>query len=226
MKVSTLLDDFQRLAPEDPTRSGAFSSWPKIAVAASSEQSGIVSAGRSSGFGHSILYRYDSCKIAFGRGKSTAGGFAQFRYDAITAELGLAFLKEAQPDFTFISLGETDEKAHAGDYVGYLQALKEADAFVGRLAEHLREVEREGRPTLLMVTTDHGRSHGFQDHGRNHPESARSFLFAEGNSVRPLGQLSTKASYLRDIAPTVRAASGLSPRSVRNSGRILREILC
>lgn len=225
MQVPTLLDDFQDLAPGDNTRSAAFSSWPNIQAAASVRQSGVVSAGRFAGFHHSVLRRFPQCREALGRGKSDRGGHGHFRHDEITAELALAFLIEAQPDFTFISLGETDEEAHAGDYVGYLSSLQKADRFVGRLRRHLALLETQGRATMLLVTADHGRSRNFRDHGRAHPESSQCFLFAEGSKIRPLGRVATKTSYLRDIAPTLRAACQLPQPTLRSSGRVLEEIL-
>lgn len=225
MQVPTLLDDFQALAPMDPTRSGAFSSWPNIRAAASSGRSGVVSAGRFAGFHHSELRRYPQCWDVLSHGKSDRGGHGHFRHDAITASLALAFLEEAQPDFTFISLGETDEEAHAGNYVGYLKSLKLADQVVGNVRRHLKRFQEQGRATMLLVTADHGRSQNFRDHGRKHPESSRSFLFAEGTNIRSLGRFATKTSYLRDIAPTLRAASKLPQPSLRGSGRVLEEIL-
>jgi bisphosphoglycerate-independent phosphoglycerate mutase (AlkP superfamily) len=152
------------------------------------------------------------------------------REDRVTAELTPAFLKEAEPDFVFCSLGETDEHAHHGDYLAYLKALKAADEFVGQLRATLARAQADGRETLLLVTTDHGRAENFNDHGRKHPESSRAFLFAEGSRVRTQAQAQptgtdARPGYLKDIAPTVRAIAGLPAQYGDGSGRVLQEII-
>lgn len=146
-----------------------------------------------------------------------------FRPDSLTGELAYTFLREADPDFLFVSLGETDEWGHMGNYPKYLEALHAADRFVGRVRSFLR---RSGRETALFVTTDHGRAHGFRDHGGEHPESSRGFLFAEGTRIRASGPIRAREEvYLRDIAPTVRTIAGLRPRMDGDQGRALVELL-
>ncbi len=225
MTRHTLLDDFGRLDPGDPCRAGAFSSWQKIEVAASHQRHGVVSTGRFGGFRHDVLESLPRCKEALFEGRSERNGNGNTRSDFHTARLARAFLHEADPNFLFVSLGESDEHAHQGNYPEYLRAIQFSDAFIGKLRNDLRHQEAQGRDTLLIVTTDHGRAKNFNDHGRRHPESARAFLFAEGSRVAPLGRIHGGTAYLRDIAPTVRAASGLAPRGGPGCGRVLSEIL-
>lgn len=224
MMRRTLVDDVQAEASEDPTRSGVFSSWSKLDVAAAAEVRGVVSAGRFRGAHLDVLETYPGCRAALKRGRDEAAGHSGFRRDRWTSELALSFFEEARPEFLFVSLGETDERAHEGDYPAYLHALAESDRFVGRLARALRGRELEGRRTLLLVTTDHGRADNFRDHGRSHPESARAFLFAGGSVVAQRGWVPHGRAYLRDIAPTVRQLRGLPP-SGHDEGSILRSIL-
>lgn len=225
MKRHTLLDDFASLSPEDPTRAGAFSSWPKLAVAASRRKRGVVSTGRNGGFHHEILKGLPLCSAALSAGRAETGRRGDMRSDAHTARLARAFLDEADPGFVFVSLGESDEAAHQGSYPDYLRAIQFADGFIGELRSDLRKRQLEGRETLLLVTTDHGRAHNFNDHGRKYPESSRGFLFAEGSRILPLGAIEGGSAYLKDIAPTVRALSGLPARTDQGSGRVLEEIL-
>lgn len=104
-----------------------------------------------------------------------------------------------------MSLGDTDEHAHAGNYPKYLRALEGADAFVGEVAAFGERVRSE-RDVIVLVTADHGRSHGFREHGRDYPESARTFLFAGGGPIRPRGYVSSPAPrHLADVAPTIAA---------------------
>jgi hypothetical protein len=224
-KRPSLLDEFAESRGAHAASAAAFASWSKVEFAASSRRSGIVSAGRSSGHNLSDLRHFPRAWEALSRGRAAygmEGADRDFRPDAWTAELAYNFLTEAEPDFLFVSLGETDEWAHLGDYPKYLEALRASDRFVGRVRRYLRSSDRE---TALFVTTDHGRSHGFRDHGGQHPESSRGFLFAEGSRIRARGPIpAERDGYLRDIAPTVRALAGLRPRGDRHQGRTLVEL--
>lgn len=152
--------------------------------------------------------------------KGAADGF---RPDQATAQLAYNFLREADPDFLFVSLGETDEWGHLNNYPKYLEALTASDRFVGRVRKHLARSRRE---TALFVTTDHGRASGFRDHGGEHPESSRSFLFAEGSLIRASGRIPVETEmHLRDIAPTVRVIAGLRQREGEHQGRPLAQLL-
>lgn len=226
IELPSLLDDFAESPGSHPASAAAFSSWPKVEQAASSKSQGITSAGRNGGFNLHELRRYPKSWELFVAGRSAHAmkeADAGFRPDKWTAELAYTFLREADPDFLFVSLGETDEWAHVNNYSKYLEALRAADHFVGRVRKYLRS---SGRETALFVTTDHGRSHGFRDHGQQHPESSRGFLFLEGNMFRRSGRIQVeRATYLKDIAPTVRAIAGLPPRYGSDHGRSLVELL-
>jgi len=152
------------------------------------------------------------------------GGHGDFRSDSITARLARAYLREAQPEFLFLGLGETDEAGHQGNYEKYLQALNQSDRAVGELRRDLNAMRSDGVETLLIVTTDHGRSKNFRDHGRKHPESAQGFLFAEGSQVSARGRVAHSRAYLKDIAPTILSFMGLSSSQGEDCGRVLSEL--
>lgn len=220
----TLMDDVQRATPDDPTRSGVFSSWAKVQVAAAARSRGVISAGRFEGAHLDVLEKFPGCKRALAAGAAEHAGHTGFRADQWTGQLALSFFQEARPEFMFVSLGETDERAHEGKYVEYLDALSAADDFVGSMVEALVAREHEGRETLLLVTTDHGRSDNFRDHGRSHPESARGFLFAGGSVVPSVGRIRGRA-FLRDIAPTVRELRGVPHPDQPDRGQVIRSII-
>lgn len=223
----TLLDDFVRAHGGDE-RAAVIGSWPRIESASSlGKKSGIVSTGRTGGYHQERFARYAGSRRAFdaGRKAAPAPGYGDYRPDHLTAELALAYLAEARPTFLFVSLGETDEHAHENRYGDYLTALRFADDVVGRIERQLRELAREGVPTALFVTTDHGRAEQFTEHGAKWPESSRSFLFATGTMIRARGRVEGGRAHLADIAPTVRALAGLSPRTDEASGRVLDELL-
>ncbi len=226
MARTSLIEEFAAMASEHPAAAALFASWPKLRFASSDPSKGIISAGRNGGSNLDEFGRFPSTYeiLAAARNSATMKGAADdFRSAAWTGDIAATFLEEAEPDFLFVSLGETDEWGHLNEYPKYLEALIAADRFVGRVRRILHSSRRE---YALFVTTDHGRARGFRDHGGDHPESARSFLFAEGTRILRLGHVQgAPDGYLRDIAPTVRTLAGLPPRRGESFGRELGELL-
>ena len=225
MERRTLLDEFTTADANDISKAAVFSSWERVAAgAALSPRSGVISTGRFDGRQLQVLDQWPETRRWQKVGHSEVGGEDEFRYDQVTGNLALAYLKNAAPDFLFLALGETDEAAHRGDYRGYLEALRCSDKIVGSFRDQLSVLERQGRETLIFVTTDHGRAQHFTDHGREFPESADSFLLVGGSLVKNRGQLIQKNAFLADIAPTIRDVSGLPQSYEGHQGRVLSEL--
>lgn len=123
-------------------------------------------------------------------------------------------------------LGDSDEHGHSANYAGYLEALRDADRFVGRVLAHLKEIRATGAPVALIVTTDHGRDSTAYGHGAAIPASGRVWLVAWGDGIAAHGLVaSPKPRYLIDIAPTLRSLLGLRADIRSDSGRVLSELL-
>lgn len=129
-----------------------------------------------------------------------------YRPDAHTASLALETFDVIRPRFLFVGLGDTDEHAHHGDYLGYLSALRVADAFIGALVAKASQREAQGERIAIFVTTDHGRAANFRDHGGAYPESRRVWLGARGAALLSAGP---RTARLSDLAKSARAALGL-----------------
>src|SRR5262249_54273691 len=99
----------------------------------------------------------------------------------------------------------------------YDAALREADAFIGAMQRRLAE------DTLILVTTDHGRSTQFADHGDDDP-SGRVWLIAAGGPIPRRGLVAGNGHHLRDIAPTLRALLGLQSDPSPLAGNPLPEL--
>ena len=147
------------------------------------------------------------------------------RSDRDTANAALAYLEAEHPDILFLGLGEPDEEAHAGNYRGYLDALRHADAVLGRLRKILDRDER-GRKTHIFVTADHGRAADFQNHGGFAPESARVWMVVSGPHVIEHGFVTSRTDrHLADLAPTARLLLGLGEaRPGPETGHVLDEL--
>lgn len=204
----TIAEELAAMSPAAPA--AVFASWERVARAAAgsgARGSLMISAGREAG-----------------SNLSPWPGHGAYRPDRATQDLALDYLREYEPRFLWISLGDTDEYAHHNNYPAYLNALRSADEFIGAVAQELDRMGERGERTAVIVTTDHDRSANFADHGD--PGSGDVWLLARGPSIAPAGPIPTSAPrYLRDIAPTIRALLGLPARSCHDCGRPIDELL-
>lgn len=128
-----------------------------------------------------------------------------YRPDADTAAIALAYFIAEHPLVLVVGLGDTDEYAHAGDYPSYLRAMREADGVIGTL--------RAAAPpyTSIIVTTDHGRgvlgARGWRYHGGSDLASARVWMVASGGAVERTAD--GGATHLAHVAAVIRAILAL-----------------
>ncbi len=223
----TLLDE-ARAATGRAADVAAIASWEAIERAASwSPERITISAGRHRGASRDGVRASDEAAELLERGQRAVAwpGHDDYRPDAYTAELALAYLSAAHPRLLYVSLGDTDEWAHRGDYRGYLDALAAFDAFLGRLDEKLTELDGAPGRSLILVTTDHGRARGFAGHWAE-PEAQRVWLVAAGGGVPVRGVVTPSGPRrLADIAPTLRLLLGLDADRSTHAGAPIPELL-
>jgi hypothetical protein len=225
----TLLDEILALPGTSPADVSVVASWEGIEKAASIDPNRLtISVGRTSGRTRSLFATDpEGARLLLqGERSGPEPGHGDFRRDQATANLALHYLRTRRPRFMFIGLGETDEFGHRRDYRSYLRALRQADDVIGKVANVLDDFEREGQDTLLLVTSDHGRSYDFETHGGHAPESARVWLFAAGSRFVARGYARAAVPrHLADLAPTLRFAVGLPEDPSRYGGDVLDELL-
>lgn len=225
----TLVDDVR--AWSDAAREVAvFSSWPDLVrVAALHPETLVVSGGRSLRHNERLLREDDVASELLDLGGTSLAwpGDGDYRPDRFTAPLAVRYLEVAHPRFLFLSLGDSDEYAHHGDYASYVEALRFADDAIARIVDVLDHGGDWGRHTTIYVTADHGRARDFRDHGGKWPESARSWLVAIGEGVGSRGAIEGRDAHrhLADIAPTVRTWLGLPADTASDSGTAIAELL-
>ncbi|RRA48654.1 sulfatase-like hydrolase/transferase [Acidipila sp. EB88] len=111
-------------------------------------------------------------------------------FDAPVIETALQYVKQKHPRVLFVSLGETDDWAHGGNYGEYLLSAHRVDQYLERLWNALQAMPQYRNNTTLIFTTDHGRGaegDGWRSHGQKLPESKEMFIAMMGAGVARVG---------------------------------------
>jgi hypothetical protein len=110
------------------------------------------------------------------------------RYDYLTLRGALDSLRQQQPRVLYVSLGETDDWAHARRYDLYLDAAYRNDRALRELWTAVQTLPHYANHTSLVVTTDHGRGETRADwisHGQDVPGSDRIWIAVVGPDTLP-----------------------------------------
>ena len=148
------------------------------------------------------------------------------RLDGFTHQYAKAYLKKHQPDFIFISYGETDDFAHNGDYESYLRSTKNTDALIADLWNYIENNAYYRGKTTFIITTDHGRGttpiDSWRSHGTKIKGSDQTWIITFGNGILAKGELKIENQlYTNQIAPTIRKLFGLDQKEENGYGRPL-----
>ena len=225
VRHSTIVDE----VAEHGGLAAAVASWPGILHAVSSARGRVAMSIGLTGGDNLSDFESDFDTAALLRDDDWAPprhAARDFRSDLSTGSIACSYLESHRPTFLFVGLGETDAYAHQGSYRGYLRALHQADAIVGRIADEVAVLTASGHPSTLIVTTDHGRSYAFATHGGSNPESARVWLVAMGAGIEARGATSSAVPrHLSDVSQTVRRMLGLPTLQRSSAGRVMTELL-
>jgi hypothetical protein len=139
------------------------------------------------------------------------------RFDAVTMQGALHYLKTRKPRVLYVMLGDTDEWAHERRYDLYLDAANRGDRFLKLLWESVQAMPEYRGKTALLVATDHGRGAGedWTDHGRKVPAAERIWIGLLGPGLAPSGGTGRSPAMNQgdftqsQVAATIAAAFGL-----------------
>ena len=150
--------------------------------------------------------------------------------DAFPFHTALGYLKRHQPRLMYLSLGETDEWAHAGKYDDYLRATRLADSYLSELWQTLQSIDQYRGKTSLIFLPDHGRGDApveWKSHGQKIPDSKYIWMAFLGPDTPARGERKqTGAVTQNQIAATVAAFLGEDyPASVPRAGKAITEVL-
>jgi hypothetical protein len=149
------------------------------------------------------------------------------RRDTYTFAHALRYLKKHQPRFLYISLNDSDEWAHRGNYPAYLKTLRTYDQYINELSKALDDLGDYGKNSTLILATDHGRGAGssWKDHGPLTQDSKYVWLFARSPYTRLRHDQPHSGYSHADIRPTIEASMGLSPIQCFGCGKPISEVV-
>jgi hypothetical protein len=136
--------------------------------------------------------------------------WAGSRKDHYTWDMGMHYLKNYCPRVLYISLVDSDEYGHEGDYPGYVRSLRTYDSYLDSLMGALGGMGAYGKDTTLIVTTDHsrGEGEGWTSHGSKPDTEKEVFLYVKGPGFAAKGVIDSQATHA-NVRPTIERALGL-----------------
>lgn len=167
---TSLLEFLKRKLKLDSKQVAAFASWDTITWIAEHEPGSITLNAGYQAYDHPDPEIQRLSRLQF----ETLSPWDSVRYDYYTFRFAMAHLKSYQPRVLYLSLGETDDWAHDGNYQRTLQALERTDKQLRELWEYLQSNDQYNGKTTILMTVDHGRGNSPQDwtdHGQKVPEA-------------------------------------------------------
>jgi hypothetical protein len=191
--------------PRFERRVAAFGSWDRFPWILNRERSGLfVNAGWEPTDERPV---HESAELGERIGRELPDPWNEVRFDVLTAQAALEHLVKRKPRVLYVALGETDEWAHLGRYVEYLEAAHRADELVRRLWETAQSLPDYRGRTSLVFTCDHGRGdgHAWRDHGARVAGSENIWLAVLGPRTPASGEQTSGELTQSQVAATVAA---------------------
>jgi Type I phosphodiesterase / nucleotide pyrophosphatase len=169
----------------------AFGAWDVIASVFNPERSHLtVNAGWDPFTGIPMTGRLD----LLNRLKAeTPRVWGDEPFDALPFYTAMEYLKAKKPRVLYVSLGETDDWAHGGQYTEYLDSAHRVDAYLQQLWELAQSIPEYQGNTTLIFSPDHGRGKApkkWQSHGGKIPDSKYIWMAFVGPDTPALGERS------------------------------------
>jgi len=135
------------------------------------------------------------------------------RLDAFTYGFAAEYIKREQPSIIYISLGETDDFAHDGDYDHYLYSAQRDDAFIGKLWALLQSLPQYKNNTNLLITSDHGRGKTAADWQHHASKRAVEVYMKDLSETYPNGVEGSQSTWFAAMGPDIRSAGEIKPKN-------------
>jgi len=150
-------------------------------------------------------------------------------FDFMPFHTALEYLHARNPKILYLSLGETDEWAHAGNYSEYLKSIHRVDDYLRELWETVQAMPEYRGNTTLIFSPDHGRGDGLEwkNHGEKVPDSKYIWMAFLGPDTPALGERThVPAVTQNQIAATLAALLGENySADMPNAGKPISAVL-
>jgi Type I phosphodiesterase / nucleotide pyrophosphatase len=151
-------------------------------------------------------------------------------FDTIPFHTAVEYLKAKKPRVLYLSLGETDDWAHGGQYTDYLHSAHRVDAYLKALWELAQSMPEYQGNTTLIFSPDHGRGkapHKWKSHGGKIPDSKYIWMAFLGPDTQALGERSNVPAVTQNqIAATLAAFLGEDYRAdISKAGKSISDVL-
>jgi hypothetical protein len=173
--------------PEFRGKIAAFAAWDVFPFIFNAERAGFVV---NAGYDPLVLRPRNDRIDLINRMKPEIHYWDDEPFDTFTFHTTVEYWKQAKPRILYLSLGETDEWAHHGDYAAYLRAARSVDSNLKELWEMAQANPQFRDSTTLIFSCDHGRGATLSDwrkHGEEIEESKYMFMAFLGPDTPALG---------------------------------------
>ncbi|HEY5744884.1 MAG TPA: alkaline phosphatase family protein [Chryseolinea sp.] len=190
-------------------KTAVFSSW-------TDNRTKLVGESLPAAGGLKLDYSYDGLELDNARFPKDDPK-RMFKIDEqISTEAG-KYILEKGPDLSWVYLEFTDDMGHMyGDSPEFYDAVKKADAQVGRIWQSIKErQEKLGEEWMIVITTDHGRNaQTGKDHGGQSDRERTTWIVT---NAKPLNARFQQIPATVDIAPSILKFMNLSiPEDIKN----------
>lgn len=122
--------------------------------------------------------------------------------DRVTAEAATTIATKG-PDLSWVYLQHTDDMGHAhGDSESFYEAVRQADARVGRIWAAVKQRQALGEEWMIVVTTDHGRDVlTGKGHGRQSERERTTWIVTNASALE--AKFARGPLAIVDIAPSI-----------------------
>ncbi|HXB42784.1 MAG TPA: hypothetical protein VNV85_01950 [Puia sp.] len=198
----------------------AFSSWNVFPYILNKQRSGL---SVNSGYEDIENEDADSAFQFINKVQDNMDRKSHTRYDWLTYLNAREYIEEHHPKIVFLSLGETDEFAHAGHYDRYLQQGTAVDKMISELWYYVQTNSFYKNKTTFIITTDHGRGDkpfNWNNHSLLTKGSGQTWMAMIGPGIEPVGEIKTEQRiYQKQIAATIATLLGQEFKTSHKIGK-------
>lgn len=150
--------------------------------------------------------------------------------DVFTQYSAMEYLKKNKPKVLYISYGETDEWAHAGQYRSYLDAAHQVDAWIKKIWDFVQSDPQYKNKTAIFITVDHGRGDKEKEKWTSHNnkiEDAHEIWFAVmGPGIKATGEMKEPVQlYQKQFAQTMANLLGYNFKAEHPVGEAIKSVI-